>query len=302
MITPRLADELFCGGFGGAVGVFVGQPFDFVKVRLQTLGGTKYKGLMDCVTQTLKHEGIGGMFRGVTPPVMNSFALNAIAFGGYESGKRLLEGRVDSPAWKTFLAGSYAGLLQVVALVPSDLVKCRLQMDRATGAGEYTGPLDCAAKVVRQEGPFGLFRGTTITAIRDTPTFGLYFLCYEVLERELPRQSPWFGETATTLVSGGVCGTVTWGLAFVSHSVDSTPQDQPCIQSPSTLADILCASFMHRSHSIRSRRMSRQCRPLHLQRSVMRLRSLDASSRSTGLATSTVVLLHACSVHFLLTP
>ena len=29
------ARELLCGGLAGAVGVFVGQPFDFVKIRLQ---------------------------------------------------------------------------------------------------------------------------------------------------------------------------------------------------------------------------------------------------------------------------
>ena len=33
--TSDTARELLCGGFAGAVGVFVGQPFDFVKVRLQ---------------------------------------------------------------------------------------------------------------------------------------------------------------------------------------------------------------------------------------------------------------------------
>ena len=31
--SQGVAAELLAGGFGGAVGVFVGQPLDFVKVR-----------------------------------------------------------------------------------------------------------------------------------------------------------------------------------------------------------------------------------------------------------------------------
>ena len=225
----QLMDELFAGGFGGAVGVFVGQPFDFVKVRLQTLGGTRYSGAMDCVQQTLRTEGLLGMYRGVTPPVVNSFALNAITFGGYESGKRMLDGRINSSFWKTFWAGSYAGLLQCAALVPFDLVKCRLQMDRAgTATTKYAGPLDCAVKVVRQEGPLALYRGSGATIARDTWPFGLYFLLYEVLERDLPRRFPSvFGETATTLVSGGVCGAVTWAIAYPIDTIKTREQAMP---------------------------------------------------------------------------
>ena len=223
----------------------MGQPLDFVKVRLQTLGGLRYKGVFDCVLQTLRYEGVRGFYRGMTPPVANSFALNAIAFGGYESGKRMLEGRVTSGAWKTFWAGTYAGFLQTAVLVPFDLVKCQLQMDTA-GSARYAGPMDCAASIVRREGLRGLFRGFGITAIRDSPSFGLYFLLYESLEQELPRQHPAFTETVTTLVSGGICGTVTWGLAFPfdtikTHEQTLSPSTPPAERSALAIARRLVA-------------------------------------------------------------
>ena len=49
-----VAADLFAGGFGGAVGIFIGQPFDFVKVRLQTLGGSRYTSVWDCVAQSIR--------------------------------------------------------------------------------------------------------------------------------------------------------------------------------------------------------------------------------------------------------
>ena len=298
----QLRDELFAGGFGGAVGVFVGQPFDFVKVRLQTLGGARYSNAWDCVVQTLRNEGVSGMYRGVTPPLVNSFALNAMAFGGFESGKRVLDGRVASDAWKTFWAGSYAGFIQCAALVPFDLVKCRLQMDRAgTASTMYAGPLDCAVKVVKLEGPIGLYRGSAVTIARDTPSFGLYFLTYEMLEHELPRRFPSvFGETATTLVSGGICGSLTWAISYVSAQRDSHTH----AIAPKLTCFHSCCSSDHRagprllvgSRWTPSRRASRQCRRLHLPQSAAHSRSLGISYGSTALVTSTVGSARACCV------
>ena len=69
--------ELFAGGFGGAVGIWFGQPLDFVKVRLQSLGG-EYKSAMDCVVRSLREEGIRGMYRGTMPPLLNSFMLSTL--------------------------------------------------------------------------------------------------------------------------------------------------------------------------------------------------------------------------------
>ena len=119
-------------------------------------------------------------------------------------------------------------LLQVVALVPVDAVKCRMQIDRAArgSAGLYAGPLDCVRQIVRSEGPRGLYRGSFLTLLRDAPTMGLYFLLYEACERELPRLAG-TGEAATTLWAGGICGTVTWGLAYPFDTLKTRAQTMP---------------------------------------------------------------------------
>lgn len=221
-----VAADLFAGGFGGAVGVLMGQPFDFLKVRLQTLGGSRYAGALDCLAQTLQTEGVVGMYRGVTPPVLNSFVLNAITFGAYNQGNRLLEPHVASGSGRMFLAGSYAGLLQVFALVPMDIVKCRMQMDRAFGGAQYAGPIDCARQIFRAEGVHGFTRGFAVSACRDSPTMGIYFLLYEKCVEVMPNVCA-MGSTTTTLTAGGVTGTVTWALAYPFDTLKTHLQTLP---------------------------------------------------------------------------
>lgn len=66
---------------------------------------------------------------------------------------------------------------------PIDLVKVRLQGQKTTAL--YRGPIHCAAVILKEEGPRGLFRGGLALALRDVPCYGLYFLPYEVVRKAL---------------------------------------------------------------------------------------------------------------------
>ena len=77
-----------------------------------------------------------------------------------------------------FLAGSFGGLLQCLVLVPADLIKCKLQVDRVEGKPAYTGNFDCIRKIYRKDGMSGFFKGFGVTALREVPAFGVYFFVY----------------------------------------------------------------------------------------------------------------------------
>ena len=44
--------------------------FDTIKVRLQTTNKAQFKGPLDCVLQTVRNEGIRGLYKGATPPLV----------------------------------------------------------------------------------------------------------------------------------------------------------------------------------------------------------------------------------------
>ena len=60
-----------------------------------------------------------------------------------------------------FGLGSIAGAFGATVVYPIDLVKTRMQNQRSTVVGQllYLNSIDCAKKVIRNEGPTGLYRG-----------------------------------------------------------------------------------------------------------------------------------------------
>ena len=56
--------ELFAGSVGGITQVLSGQPFDTVKVRLQTQPNPPiYSGVGDCVRKIIAQEGLSGFYK-----------------------------------------------------------------------------------------------------------------------------------------------------------------------------------------------------------------------------------------------
>lgn len=66
---------------------------------------------------------------------------------------------------------------------PIDLVKVRLQGQ--VTANRYRGPIHCVGVILKEDGPRGLFRGGLALALRDIPSYGLYFLPYELTRNAL---------------------------------------------------------------------------------------------------------------------
>lgn len=44
--------------------------FDTIKVRLQTSEKVQFRGPLDCLLQTIRHEGVRGLYKGATPPLV----------------------------------------------------------------------------------------------------------------------------------------------------------------------------------------------------------------------------------------
>jgi ornithine carrier protein len=69
-----LKDIVF-GSFAGIVGKIIEYPFDTVKVRLQAQPGhlpLRYKGPLDCFQQSLRQDGLRGLYRGISAPLFGA--------------------------------------------------------------------------------------------------------------------------------------------------------------------------------------------------------------------------------------
>uniref|UniRef100_A0A2K6KH09 Mitochondrial basic amino acids transporter n=1 Tax=Rhinopithecus bieti TaxID=61621 RepID=A0A2K6KH09_RHIBE len=179
-----MALDFLAGCAGGVAGVLVGHPFDTVKVRLQVQSVEKpqYRGTLHCFKSIIKQESVLGLYKGLGSPLMGLTFINALVFGVQGNTLRALGH--DSPL-NQFLAGAAAGAIQCVICCPMELAKTRLQLQDAGPARTYKGSLDCLVQIYGHEGLRGVNRGMVSTLLRETPSFGVYFLTYDALTRAL---------------------------------------------------------------------------------------------------------------------
>ena len=76
--TREQLKSLLSGGVGGMSLVLAGQPFDLIKVRLQTAHATANESAWALAKQTIKAEGIRGLYKGMAAPLLGVTPIFAI--------------------------------------------------------------------------------------------------------------------------------------------------------------------------------------------------------------------------------
>ncbi|KAI8991038.1 mitochondrial carrier domain-containing protein [Mycotypha africana] len=170
---------------GMTEGALVVTPSETIKTKMihdKNSGTPKYKGLVHGTKMIIAEEGMGGIYRGLGPVMAKQGANSAVRFSCYTSFKSMLQswrGKGDEPlpSTHTFAAGALAGVVTVYTTMPLDVVKTRMQGLDAKKL--YKNSLDCIAKVVKANGVFSLWKGTTPRLVRLIFSGGIIFTVYE---------------------------------------------------------------------------------------------------------------------------
>lgn len=220
------------GGVGGVCSVLVGHPFDLVKVRQQTsLSKDNAKGTIATLREILQTQGLRGIYRGVSAPMVAVAPIWATSFWGFDTGDKLVrffhglspDARLN--VLQLCLAGGFSAFPTALVMVPCERVKCLLQtqQDSSSTSGEmrYRGAGDCAAQLYRQAGIRGLYKGTTLTLMRDVPGNMVYFGVYELAKRALGNGAP------AALLAGALAGVSFWPVVLPMDCLKSRYQTAP---------------------------------------------------------------------------
>ncbi|OMJ10809.1 Mitochondrial substrate carrier family protein S [Smittium culicis] len=239
-IIPPGAVEFFAGTMGGWAQVFSGHPFDTIKVRLQT--NSSYSGAMQCLTQTLKNEGISGLYRGVASPLAGIGFCNAVLFTANNEFRNLMLSvrrngttvtRVEHLSTVDMaVAGGLAGSVMALLNCPVELLKVKLQtQDQTLKVKQYNGVFDCLVKTFKTSGVNGLYRGFTITLLRDVPSYGAYFGAYELFKHTLAKLNNNVdangnvkGSVTDMFLAGGFAGIAAWLVCYPQDIIKSRMQ------------------------------------------------------------------------------
>jgi len=229
----RTLKDLFAGAVGGVAQVMIGQPFDIVKVRLQTT--SNYSNALDAATKIYKREGALAFYKGTLTPLVGIGACVSVQFGGFHEARRRFEayneknhgGNKQLSYGQYYLAGATAGIANTVLSSPIEHVRIRLQTQPHGPNRIYNGPADCIKKLIRNGGGIGggLYRGTGVTLLREAQAYGFWFLTFEYL---MTREAKHHGREAIPAwkiaLYGGLAGEALWLASYPFDVVKSKLQ------------------------------------------------------------------------------
>ena len=200
-------------GFGaGLATLFVGQPFDTVKVRLQTSSTAKPPSFMAAAAQCVREEGAAGLYKGTSPQLLGSMVQHGVRYSSYRAAREQLALHSDmrNPTICGLVSGVATGCAVSIIATPVELIKCRQQMSFK----RHLTISEVIKTALREEGPRGLMRGFMPTLLRSTlgnaAAFGAYETC---VESGLP-----------VPLAGGVAGMCFWTIGFPADLIKSHVQ------------------------------------------------------------------------------
>ena len=220
----QILKDFIWGTFSGIFMTLSGHPFDSTKVRMQT-SPSRLK-LSTWMMSILRNEGVFSFYRGLSPPLSTIPLVNAIVMCSYEFCKRLLG--VENEEIFTFkqslASGIFAGLVNSFVISPVELVKWRLQVQTELRKDAYyKGSIDCALKVIQEEGLRVLLTsGLIATIFRElfgyAGQFGGYYLAKRIFAQLEGCNVSDVGHFSIFL-SGGFAGFACWLLSYPQDTV-----------------------------------------------------------------------------------
>jgi len=241
-----LWQKMAVGGTAGVIGTVSVFPIDTVKTRLQlatcTATGSTHgaTGITAVVADVWSRSGIRGLYRGLPATALGTMPEKAIKLGvndflrdvlcGYDRSKETLENQMA--------AGALTAGVQVVATNPLEIVKLRLQS--ANGALTPT-------QAIRELGPRGLYKGGTVTLIRDVPYNIIFFLSYIKIKEFLTNSETGHVSRQGILASGVSAGML---AAFAGTPCDVVKSRIQARNSTYTNGALDCAKRLYREGGV----------------------------------------------------
>ncbi|KAI2489720.1 hypothetical protein MHU86_24865 [Fragilaria crotonensis] len=212
---PRaVTRDIFSATLGSIACCYTGQPFDTVKVRMQTnplLNGS----VVGTTASIFQNEGIAAFWKGAVPTAMGMAAENAMAFGVNEALKRAfpddaLSNTTGQPdLFKPFLMGSLTGCCSAIVLLPSEIVKAKTQVIVGSHSSDQI-----FKDMIKRGGMKSLAVGLEGQLMRDGSFYAFFFGSYEVFTYLFRTHVPSMPDELNYFLSGGFAGMVGWTMAM----------------------------------------------------------------------------------------
>ncbi|ODQ78583.1 hypothetical protein BABINDRAFT_162788 [Babjeviella inositovora NRRL Y-12698] len=272
----------------------IGFPMDTVKTRLQT---HKFPSAWECGKQTVRHEGVRGLFRGITAPLISVSITKTISVLIYTAAKPVaaeLQGFLyyplqvsgTAPQWKnnlalavnnapiSFLSGMVSGACISLFACPFEFTKVFSQISKLVQYKDATMPIKATPTsfvgicriIIEHRGVRGLYTGLGLHCLRDSIGTGFYYAAYETTKLVLGSLADDNGKLSgtpipigpvTVALAGSLSGILSWCTVFPIDTTKSLLQRDIMTNILRKRSGLEPLSFPERKLSIPTRRMYR---------------------------------------------
>ncbi|VDP88376.1 unnamed protein product [Echinostoma caproni] len=138
-------------------------------------------GLVRTFKQLLAEGGVTGLWRGGLPNVQRAALINMGELTTYDTAKRwyAIRFQLEDGPFLHICSSATSGFVAAIVGTPADMIKTRIMNQRASHSDGlfYKGVIDCATKVVRNEGFFALYKGFFLIWARIVSMDRWWFFC-----------------------------------------------------------------------------------------------------------------------------
>uniref|UniRef100_A0A1B0AE95 Uncharacterized protein n=1 Tax=Glossina pallidipes TaxID=7398 RepID=A0A1B0AE95_GLOPL len=231
--------DFTAGSIGGLVQVYVSQPFDTIKVKLQTFPKL-YKNMFSCLKYTYQTDGIiRGLYAGTVPAAVASIAENSVLFAAYGRCQSLVANifEIEDSGGLSVLgdasSGFIAAFFTALILCPAELIKCKMQavneMKHYVSKDSKVAtinPFMVTKDILETEGIRGLYRGLGTTFVREMPGLFFFFGGYEGARTLFAEQGQTKDDIGPlkTMCAGAIGGVSLWTFTFPADVIKTRIQ------------------------------------------------------------------------------
>jgi len=166
------------GGIAGALSLVFVYSLDYCRTRLASdlksskKGSTRqYTGMIDVYKKTWATDGIVGLYRGFVISCIGIVVYRGFYFGLYDTLKPIMLGE-DAGVTISFCLGYGVTVTAGLLSYPIDTIRRRMMLTSGA-AVKYSGSLDCARHIMKEEGGMAFMRGAGANILRGIAGAGV---------------------------------------------------------------------------------------------------------------------------------
>ena len=244
MYPSRTVKLLLAGGIAGVVSRTATAPLDRLKMLLQVNDAEKRMTMREGLKYMAREGSIKSFFKGNGTNVIKIAPETAIKLTMNDIYKRMIASDVeDITAPQRMAAGALAGATSQIIIYPLELVKTRLAVSQP---GMYSGIIDCARKVMVQEGARSFYRGLLPSMIGILPYAGVDITIFELLKEKMLDEYDGMPPPHSILCAGMLSSSLAQFSAYPLALVRTRLQAQGIGGIPlkyNGMTDVLCKTY-----------------------------------------------------------